>query len=142
MGRVFQSHQKGDRTASFYSKVVEVYTNFLEGWMESELGESHEERQEISAVEIEEAIEIIKHITEYRDKRAEDDAMSKVPVAEGRYGLGLLFIYTNEMAVAEDCLSSAFDAFCAAFGDDDARAVKCRKVLDRIDAQKAEAEED
>merc|ERR1739848_531996 len=65
MGRVFQSHQKSDRTSAFYSKVVEIYTTFLENWFDSTEGGSSggdgAQSFEISAVEVEEAIEIIKH---------------------------------------------------------------------------------
>merc|ERR1719310_2571964 len=32
MGRVFQSHQKSDRAAAFYAKVVDIYSAFLEDW--------------------------------------------------------------------------------------------------------------
>ena len=52
------------------------------------------------------AIEIIKHITEYREKRSGEDTSSggqergKVDTAECRYTLGLLFMYTGEVNVA------------------------------------------
>merc|ERR1712159_168796 len=73
MGRVFQSHQKSDRTAAFYTKVVEIYTAFLEDYLNAVDGLAGEAPAEISAVEVEEAIEIIKHITEYREKRSGED---------------------------------------------------------------------
>merc|ERR1719262_395144 len=38
MGRVFQSHQKSDRTGAFYTKVVEIYTAFLEAWLNASEG--------------------------------------------------------------------------------------------------------
>merc|ERR1712193_380108 len=53
MGRVFQSHQKADRTSAFYSKVVEIYTTLLENWFENQAGIIRDPGQsfEISAVE-------------------------------------------------------------------------------------------
>merc|ERR1712159_883357 len=70
MGRVFQSHQKSDRTTAFYKKVVAIYASFFEKCVrENKTGESGE----ISAVEVEEAIEIIKHITLPRQAAAGRD---------------------------------------------------------------------
>merc|ERR1739848_594814 len=48
MGRVFQSHQKSDRTAAFYKKVVNIYTTYFEKCVL----EGQEEGNEISAVEV------------------------------------------------------------------------------------------
>jgi len=139
MGRVFQSHQKADRTSAFYSKVVEIYTTFLENWFESQAGNGGDAGQfEISAVEVEEAIEIIKHITEYREKRSGEDATgagaerAKVETAEGRYTLGLLFMYTGEQSVARDCHSSALEVFSSTLGIDHERTRKCRDYLEKI----------
>merc|ERR1711957_620167 len=49
MGRVFQSHQKSDRAAAFYTKVVEIIKHIVEGWMTSN---SLEQSSDITAVEI------------------------------------------------------------------------------------------
>merc|ERR1712139_656318 len=140
MGRVFQSHQKADRTSAFYSKVVEIYTTFLENWFESQGGTAGDVGQnfEISAVEVEEAIEIIKHITEYREKRSGEDTSqtgqerSKTETAEGRYTLGLLFMYTGEFNVARDCHSSALDVFSSTLGIEHVRTKRCKHHLERI----------
>merc|ERR1712113_602535 len=96
MGRVFQSHQKSDRATSFYSKVMEVYTSFLEDWFSEATGE---QSSDITAVEVEEAIEIVKHITEYREKRSDEDQTdrSRVETAEAKYTLGLLHVYTDNL---------------------------------------------
>jgi tetratricopeptide (TPR) repeat protein len=131
MGRVFQSHQKSERAASFYAKVVEIYTAFLEGW----LGESNESNFDITAVEIEEAIEIIKHITEYREKRGDEDGSdrSRVETAEGRYTLGLLLVYTGEAAAGKECLSEALDVFLSTVGIDHVKTRRCQLYLEQLD---------
>lgn len=67
MGRVFQSHQKAERAVAFYTKVVDVYGKFLQSWMRSKTGEP----TEITSVEAEEAVEIMKHIAEYHERRLE-----------------------------------------------------------------------
>eukprot|EP00451_Oxyrrhis_marina_P021542 CAMPEP_0204354914 /NCGR_PEP_ID=MMETSP0469-20131031/33748_1 /ASSEMBLY_ACC=CAM_ASM_000384 /TAXON_ID=2969 /ORGANISM="Oxyrrhis marina" /LENGTH=361 /DNA_ID=CAMNT_0051342079 /DNA_START=41 /DNA_END=1126 /DNA_ORIENTATION=- len=138
MGRVFQSHKKADRTAAFYQKVVEIYASFLQSWLQADQGVG-EATMEISAVEVEEAIEIIKHITEYREKRSGEDAggAGKVGAAEGRYTLGLLFIYTSELGVAKDCVVSAVDTFAATLGDTHARTDQCRTTLQVIERKMA-----
>merc|ERR1719213_1125281 len=125
-----------------------IYTTFLEQWFDTtEGGGAGDAGQnfEISAVEVEEAIEIIKHITEYREKRSGEDSSSagseraKVETAEGRYTLGLLFMYTGESSVARDCHSSALEVFSSTLGIDHDRTRKCRDYLDKI-ADKAPGE--
>jgi tetratricopeptide (TPR) repeat protein len=135
MGRVFQSHQKSDRTTAFYKKVVSIYATFFEMCVrESKIGESGE----ISAVEVEEAIEIIKHITEYRDKRLQDEIalsgagppQAHVLVAEGRYALGLVFICTGENSVGADCLKAALEAMQQHLGEASEQTKACKEFLD------------
>merc|ERR1712203_250324 len=108
MGRVFQSHQKSDRAASFYAKVVDVYTSFMETWINEASGEAS---SDITAVEVEEAIEIVKHITDYREKRSDEDQTdhARIETAEGRYTLGLLLMYTGDTAACKDCLNMALE---------------------------------
>jgi len=166
MGRVFQSHHKSDRAASFYAKVVEIYTSFLESWLNSEsetqeigvtgIGAAAPENFEISAVEVEEAIEIIKHISEYREKRGEDDQSerAKTETAEGRYTLGLLHMYTADNpsasfaersadhSSARDCLVSALEAFLSILGIEHDRTKKCRQHLDRLEERITRSEQE
>jgi tetratricopeptide (TPR) repeat protein len=135
MGRVFQSHQKSDRASSFYAKVVDIYTSFLEDWLNADgqpgLGESFE----ITAVEVEEAIEIIKHIIDYRDKRDEDEKTerSHTETAEGRYTLGLLFVFTNDLAGGKECLVQASEIFKSTLGVDHQTSKKSEVQLDRVE---------
>jgi tetratricopeptide (TPR) repeat protein len=143
MGRVFQSHQKSERAASFYAKVVDVYTVFLEGW----LGQSNgEQSSEITAVEVEEAIEIVKHITEYRERRSDEDQAerSKVETAEGRYTMGLLYVYTGDITQGKDCLNLALEVFLATVGIDHQRTKNCQRHLEDLDKrlQMAQAMQD
>jgi len=136
MGRVFQSHQKAERACSFYAKVVDVYTSFLETWLSEADSESS---PDITAVEVEEAIEIVKHITEYREKRSEDDQTdhAKMETAEGRYTSGLLFIYTGDIPSGRECLSAALEVFLATVGIDHPRSRLCQKHLDTLDRKGA-----
>jgi len=136
MGRVFQSHQKSDRASSFYSKVVDVYTNFLETWLSESGGEAS---SDITAVEVEEAIEIVKHITEYREKRSEDDStdQSRMETAEGRYTLGLLLMYTGDIASGRECLSQCLEVFLAVAGIDHKKTKACQKHLEALDKRGA-----
>jgi len=139
MGKVFQYHQKLERAAAFYTKVVEIYAAFLEGWLDQALNALGEAAQELSAVEVEEAIEIIKHIVEYREKRAGEDGSAssqeqdKVSTAEGRYTLGLFFMYTGEGLSAREWHSSALEVFLSTIGVDHPRTAKCRMYLERLD---------
>jgi len=135
MGRVFQSHQKSDRAASFYAKVIEVYTKFLEEWMREN---SVEQSSEINAVEVEEAIEIVKHITEYRERRAEDDPtdQARLETAEGRYTLGLLQVYTGDIAGGES-LTFALEVLLSTVGVDHQRTKACQRHLDQLDKRSA-----
>jgi len=132
MGRVFQSHEKSDRAASFYAKVVEVYTKFLEGWLSDT---SDEQSQDITAVEVEEAIEIVKHIAEYREKQTEEDTSEQCRqgVAEGRYCLGLLLVYTNDVAGGKELLQSALNGFLDTVGPDSMKVRTCQKQLEELD---------
>lgn len=140
MGRVFQSHQqshqKSDRAASFYSKVVDVYTKFFEDWLS--LG-SWEPSSEVSSVEVDEAIEIVKHIAEYREKRSEDDLSdhAKQDAAEGRYALGLLQIYTGDMASGSELLRVALEAFLSTVGVDHDKTKNCQRNLELLERRGA-----
>lgn len=134
MGRVFQSHQKSDRAASFYMKVVEIYMTFLENWLNSDGAPSGGEF-EITAVEVEEAIEIIKHIGEYREKKGEEDQTERahMETAEGRYTLGLLLVFTGDLAGGKDCLAQALEVFLSTMGIDHTTTRKCQNQLERLD---------
>merc|ERR1719443_1807190 len=126
MGRVFQSHQKSDRASSFYMQ-------FLENWLNSEQPAGGE--FEITAVEVEEAIEIVKHITEYREKRGEEEQTERahVETAEGRYTLGLLLIFTGDLLGGKDCLSTALEVFLSTMGIDHSTTRKCQNQLERLE---------
>lgn len=134
MGRVFQSHQKSDRASSFYAKVVEIYVSFLENWLNAD-GQPTGGEFEITAVEVEEAIEIIKHITEYREKRGEEDQTERahMETAEGRYTLGLLHVFTGELAGGKDCLAQALEVFLSTMGIDHSTTRKCQNQLERLE---------
>jgi len=134
MGRVFQSHQKLDRAASFYAKVIDIYTTFLENWLGDSSGD---QSVDITAVEMEEAIEIIKHITEHREKRGEEDTNEKTrtETAEGRYALGLILIYTGEAPTGQDCLAQALEVFLSTVGIDHPRTRRCQQYLEQMEKQ-------
>lgn len=136
MGRVFQSHQKSDRAASFYAKVIDVYTKFLEEWMSQN---SMEQSSDINAVEVEEAIEIVKHITEYREKRGEDDETenARLETAEGRYTLGLLQIYTGDIGAGGGSLHAALEAFAAILGPEHDKTLACQGNLEQLERRSA-----
>lgn len=136
MGRVFQSHQKSDRAASFYSKVVDVYSKFLEGWMAEGTGE---QSAEITSVEVEEAIEIVKHITEYHEKRAETEQSdhSRMDVADGRYTLGLMLAYTGDLAGGKDYLQACQETFLSTVGTEHAKTKACQKHLETLEKRSA-----
>merc|ERR1712113_654300 len=141
MGRVFQSHQKSDRAAAFYAKVVDVYQKFLEAWMSESSGE---QVADITAVEVEEAIEIVKHITDYREKRSDDDNAdrsrqdrSRLETAEGRYTLGLLLVYTGDVGQGRDYLNGALEVFLATVGIDHDKTKTCQQHLDTLEKRGA-----
>eukprot|EP00928_Gymnodinium_smaydae_P011300 TRINITY_DN14189_c1_g1_i1.p1 TRINITY_DN14189_c1_g1~~TRINITY_DN14189_c1_g1_i1.p1 ORF type:complete len:370 (-),score=77.15 TRINITY_DN14189_c1_g1_i1:164-1273(-) len=131
MGRVFQSHQKLDRAASFYTKVVDIYTTFLEG----RLSEGDTAGEEITSVEIEEAIEIIKHITEHRERRVEEDKSERAQLetADGRYALGLILSYIGEPANGRESLTHALDMFNQMMGVQHPKTLRCKQFLDQVE---------
>mmetsp|Transcript_70853 Transcript_70853/g.196847 ORF Transcript_70853/g.196847 Transcript_70853/m.196847 type:complete len:367 (+) Transcript_70853:90-1190(+) len=137
MGRVFQSHQKLDRAASFYTKVVEIYTAFFENWLGS--GGGGDQPVDITSVEIEEAIEIVKHITEHREKRGESDQSerARMETAEGRHALGLILVYTGESAQGRDCLMRALEVFLSTVGIDHPKTRRCQQYLEQFERQDA-----
>lgn len=133
MGRVFQSHQKSDRAASFYAKVVEVYTTFFENWLGA--SGAGEQSSDISSVEVEEAIEIIKHITDYREKKSEEDQQdtSRVETAEGKYTLALLFVYTGDVSGGRECLTNALEILLSAAGVEHPKTRACQSQLEQLE---------
>lgn len=145
MGRVFQSNEAADRAAEaadraahFYTKVVQIYA----GSMESLLGESGtHDTSDITAVEIEEATEIIKHITEVREKRLhEEDQVDRAEearrmVAEAKYALGLLLVYNGKKGPGKESLEEAFDVFRSTPGVDDEKLQRCGGYIDILDKQ-------
>lgn len=136
MGRVFQSHQKSDRATSFYAKVVEIYTVYLESWLNVEAGQAVADQSfDITPVEVEEAIEIIKHISEYREKRGDEDQNERVRMetAEGRYTLGLLLMYISDLQAGKECLSQALEVFLSIVGIDHPKTRKCQLQMERLE---------
>lgn len=131
MGRVFQSHQKSERAGSFYAKVVDIYQKFLDTWMSESGGEPS---SDITPVEIEEAIEIVKHVTDYREKRNEDDASdaTRTETAEGRYTLGLLQAYTGDLGTAGENLNLALEVFLSTVGVGHDKTKNCRRHLEQL----------
>eukprot|EP00397_Hematodinium_sp_SG-2012_P043557 GEMP01048442.1.p1 GENE.GEMP01048442.1~~GEMP01048442.1.p1 ORF type:complete len:357 (+),score=77.06 GEMP01048442.1:121-1191(+) len=130
MGRVFQSHQKAERTSEFYDRVLAIYAQYFEDWLNNTQGD------QISAVEVEEAIEILKHITEYRQKR-ESDPNAKVAAADGQYTLGILFVYSEDIKTARELLTSALDVFESSLGVDHKKTLKAQDFLERLNEQDA-----
>lgn len=130
MGRVFQSHQKSDRASSFYAKVVNVYQKFLRVWMQPG---SSDQTSEITAVEVEEAIEIVKHITDYREKRSEDDSSdaTRLEIAEGRWALGLLQAYTGDIASGSENVNAALEVYVGMTGVSE-KSKLCRIHLEEL----------
>jgi tetratricopeptide (TPR) repeat protein len=135
MGRVFQSTQNADRAASFYTKVVDVYTNFLESAMRDTEGVA----SEVTAVEVEEAVEIVKHVTEYREKRCEEDPIdaTRVELAEGRYALGLLLVYIGDSVAGGSCLHAAMEVFQTTLGMDHDKSQACVKQIEMLERRGA-----
>jgi len=133
MGRVFQSNQKADRAAAFYAKVVEIYTSFLEGWLND--GGGVDQSLEISSVEMEEAIEIIKHITEYREKYNDEEMSdrSRMETAESHYTLGLLLTYTGDVVNGKENLVGAVEVFLSTGGIDHPKTKKCQQYLEQLE---------
>lgn len=131
MGRVFQSHKKSDRAASFYAKVVDVYTKFLEGWMADSVGDHS---SEITSVEVEEAVEIVKHVTEYCEKKTEDEQSEAVLLgtAEGRYALGLLLAYTGDFKSGLEYLSAAHETFLSIAGSSNPKVKVCQQHIETL----------
>lgn len=142
MGRVFQSHQKAERAAAFYVKVIEVYTTFLEKWL-STSGPGGELSSEITAVELEEAVEIVKHITEYREKRSDENAtdVARMETAEGRYALGLLMVYTGDLGSGKEGLFSALEVFLSTVGRDHPKTQQCQTFLHMLERRSAALQE-
>jgi len=136
MGRVFQSHQKSDRAASFYSKVVDIYQKFLEAWMNES---TSEQVSDVTAVEVEEAMEIVKHIIDYREKRIEDDSSdsSRIETADGRYTLGLLQVYTGDLQAGGENLNSALEVFLSTVGVDHVKTKACQRNLEQLESRDA-----
>lgn len=131
MGRVFQSHQKSERTQAFYERVLHIYSNALEEWFED--GDLSGQQMYINAVEVEEAIEILKHITEYRQKREDSSSPdAKVPIAQGQYTLGVLFLYNNDYQVARELLTTAEEVFSSSLGVEHPTTIKAARFLDRL----------
>jgi len=131
MGRVFQSHQKSERTHAFYERVIYIYANALEEWFNSD-SETNQNIY-INAVEVEEAIEILKHITEYRQKREEGTGPNaKLGTAEAQYTLGILFLYNNDYVSSRELLTSAEDIFAATHGANHATTLKATQFLERL----------
>jgi tetratricopeptide (TPR) repeat protein len=140
MGRVFQSHQKLDRAASFYTKVVDIYSVSLESRLGSSgFGSNTAESSDITPVEIEEAQEILKHVIEHRDKRGEEDKSeaAKVDAAEGRYALGLILAYIGELKQAKEAASLALEVLLALVGLEHKKTQSCQKLVEQLDKQEA-----
>jgi len=133
MGRVFQRHQKSERASCFFEKVMGIYTNFLDAWL-SEGGEGAS--SDIAPVEVEEAIENVKHISEYRgEKRGEEEHLDNLSsdTAEARHTLGLLLAYIGDMSTGKELVCQALNAYEAAMGVDNPRSLACQKHLDLLD---------
>ncbi|CEL93868.1 unnamed protein product [Vitrella brassicaformis CCMP3155] len=90
----------------------------LRGKGEEDRGERGAERPEsdalVSEVEMEEAAEILRHISEHRGKRFGD---MTAPTAEARCTLGLLFLHAGDYKAAREQLNRAVDGFSEAVGD-------------------------
>mmetsp|Transcript_1396 Transcript_1396/g.3734 ORF Transcript_1396/g.3734 Transcript_1396/m.3734 type:complete len:362 (-) Transcript_1396:84-1169(-) len=136
MGRVFETSSLSNAVA-FYSKVVEIYVTYLESWMDHSQGKSAHPPDELGPVEIEEAVEIIKHIVEHRERRQLKDGGAeegiRVESADGRYALGLFFIFMNDSTNAKESLSCALEGFLSTIGPDHVRSKKCSQFLDLLD---------
>merc|ERR1712194_339548 len=141
---IYHSSHESDRVGSFYTKVVDIYAKFLEDWMNMN---TFEPSSEIGPVEVEEAIEIVRHISEYRETQsgeATSDDHARVETAEGRYTLGLLQVYTNDIAASRESLIAALEVFHAALGPNHDRTKACQTCLEQLERRGAErqAEQD
>mmetsp|Transcript_23238 Transcript_23238/g.58724 ORF Transcript_23238/g.58724 Transcript_23238/m.58724 type:complete len:373 (-) Transcript_23238:203-1321(-) len=113
MGRVFQSYQKKqDRAESFYSKVVENCVGYLEGDSGGggeEGGTPDSGMGPLTVVEAEEVLEIVKHIEEYRSKKATTDSEPTAwakGILEAQYCLALLSLFLKDYTGARSYLSA------------------------------------
>merc|ERR1719362_2597500 len=110
MGRVFPRHQKAERASCFFEKVMGIYTNFLDAWLSG----SGEGASDIAPVEVEEAIENVKHINEYRgEKSGEEEHLDNLSseTAEARHTLGLLLAYSGDVSTGRELVCQALNAY-------------------------------
>lgn len=136
MGRVFQSHQKAERAVAFYTKVVDVYSKFLDSWMRSSTGET----SEITSVEVEEAVEIVKHIADYHEKRLESDPGNQDAtrsLSDGHQSLGLLMAYTGDLNTGKEYLQIALQGYRSILGEDHAKSKLCQKHFETLEKRAA-----
>ncbi|CAD7939267.1 unnamed protein product [Amoebophrya sp. A25] len=109
MGRVFQSYpKKHHHTEPFYSKVVQNCTSHLETAVVD--GGSSAAAGEVTMVEAEEVLEIVKHVEDYRAKKAaelsEPSATDGGLILEAQYCLGLLCLFMKDFASAKSYIDS------------------------------------
>lgn len=89
------------------------------------LGSGTGEHTEITSVEVEEAVEIVKHIAEYHQKRPESDSEAMRSLADSRQSLGLLMAYTGDLQTGKDYLTEALAGYRIGLGDDHAKSKLC-----------------
>eukprot|EP00920_Eleutheroschizon_duboscqi_P029752 GHVT01072332.1.p1 GENE.GHVT01072332.1~~GHVT01072332.1.p1 ORF type:complete len:205 (+),score=18.93 GHVT01072332.1:1626-2240(+) len=134
MGRVFQTHQNPEFADNFYTKVVDIYRQWLETstmtarifnteWPAVEHTETG--MHEMSVVEVQEAVEIIKHTSSHRQKRL---GTNVIPTGEARYVLGLLSLLTQDTETATESLTAALAAFESESAPQE-RVSKCKEAL-------------
>lgn len=113
MGRVFQAETSKvpggkyqQRAEGFYRKVVDncrlhLERQFLPDEESSSVGTEETSSDQISAVELEEVCEIVKHIEDVRVKNALADSTLIPLVVEAQYCLGLLFLALKDPELAK-----------------------------------------
>eukprot|EP00400_MALV-I_sp_L67-5_P000936 gene936-587_t len=153
MGRVFQNTQKkqaGDKKSEkasyFYALVVKIYTKCLQQWVDDN-GIVEASQLEITAVEVEEGIEIVTSILKTEDKRSEERADSGAAAArkmvmDCRYLLGLFIAYDGDLEAAKTMLGDLLEKAAGetgAYGPGSDEVALVNKVLDQI-GQRSESD--
>ena len=126
-------------------QVVKIYTKFLQGWVE-EGGIESAAQLPITAVEVEEGIEIVTSILKTEDKRAEErletGLAARKTVMDCRYLLGLFVAYDGDLDAARTMLTDLLDKSAGetgAWSPDSDEVNQVHTVLQQINAR-AEAD--
>eukprot|EP00744_Colponema_vietnamica_P000725 GILI01001269.1.p1 GENE.GILI01001269.1~~GILI01001269.1.p1 ORF type:complete len:369 (+),score=64.79 GILI01001269.1:77-1183(+) len=108
MANVFHSQSKNDQALAFFDKVEAIWYKFL-----TEIAETR--TVVLTEVQSEEAVEILRHILEFRQKFMGPD---HIACAQTLYTLALLHRFTQDLGVALEYLRKALPVFESIYGVD------------------------